>query len=121
MLTNPPGLPGNVSKREAKRQRQAAAAAAKPRPGPPPGQGSPAQPVKGAGKGQSAKGTVAGPYVPMPAALRGHSHVNPAGARICFGFNLGTCQTPNCTRGVHCCVKCFRNHPLPPPGTVCPP
>jgi hypothetical protein len=60
------------------------------------------------------------PFVPMPAALRGHSAMTPAGNRICFSFNLGSCTAQNCPKGDHVCVKCFRKHALPTAGQPCP-
>ena len=45
----------------------------------------------------------------LPPGLQGSS-TNKAGKRICFNFNLGTCQDKNCNKGVHTCCKCFGDH-----------
>ena len=65
---------------------------------------------KGKGKGKSSNAR-------MPVDLIGcRSHTN-AGAPICYGYNLGTCQeevkSGKCSRGFHICAvpKCGKHHP----------
>jgi hypothetical protein len=53
---------------------------------------------KGRGKGPS-----------LPAGLSGSTR-SPDGSAICFGYNLGTCDDPSCSRGRHICCKCFGGH-----------
>ena len=43
----------------------------------------------------------------LPEGLQGSS-VTKGGQRICFGFNLGTCNANNCSKGQHVCCKCFQ-------------
>jgi hypothetical protein len=68
----------------------------------------------GKGAGKAAKGSR------MPAALIGCDSTKPDGARICFGYNLGTCTAAvapgsACPQGLHCCcVKgCYASHAKP--------
>lgn len=50
---------------------------------------------------------------PMPKALIGTHQKSPAGKRICYGFNLGSCHTdgPRCMKGERICSLCFEPHP----------
>ena len=58
--------------------------------------------------------------IPMPQGLQGKASMDDKGARICFGFNLGTCKQSDvqpgqsCTRGKHVCANpgCFGPHPV---------
>jgi len=65
---------------------------------------------KGAGKG---KKVGKAPFVKMPAELRGMHYKTKDGQPICFGYNLGSRSTENCSKGKHVCMKpfCYGNHP----------
>ena len=58
---------------------------------------------KGRGKGNFSGGLGGG----MPKGLEGGSKQTREGKRICFGYNLGTCRTNNCEKGLHICCGCF--------------
>jgi hypothetical protein len=45
--------------------------------------------------------------VNLPEGLQGSS-VTKGGQMICFGFNLGSRQQNNCSKGLHVCCKCFQ-------------
>ena len=72
---------------------------------------------KGAGKTKRQQGRVM-----VPKALSGYSGLNSKKARICYNYNLAHgCSNSThmkdgqtrCVKGVHQCIKCFKNHPLP--------
>lgn len=50
----------------------------------------------------------------VPQAYKGLHPTNPAGQRICFGFNLDGCKfSPHgktCPKGLHICGRCFGDH-----------
>ena len=61
------------------------------------------------GKGKNNKGK--GKITPqMPKALMGGKHTSKDGLRICYGYNLGSCQAcqpgSSCSRGLHVCCGC---------------
>ena len=88
---------GEMSNNQKKKARKAAALAAK---------GGSAPKGKGKGKGkEKGKGMSMSPS--MPAALFGGVATMPDGARLCFGYNLGTCPTTaaKCLKGLHKCCK----------------
>ena len=69
---------------------------------------------KATAKPQTAK------FVPMPAALRGQNAVTADGSRICFGWNLGSCNNQGtCPKGKHVCCRCFAGHPFLQNGVGC--
>jgi hypothetical protein len=68
---------------------------------------------KGKGKGKNSKGSKGFQQstqqsIRLPEGLQGSS-ITKNGRRICFGFNLGTCSSKDCQKGVHVCCKCFQN------------
>lgn len=66
---------------------------------------------KGRGSGKGGKNGKKGKDV-LPMNLKGRKNT-PSGERICFNYNLQTCETTGsrCERGVHVCCYCNGNHP----------
>ena len=66
---------------------------------------------RGKGNGKGGKGKK-GKMDSLPMNLRGR-RVTTSGDRICFNYNLQTCETTGsrCDRGVHVCCFCNENHP----------